>query len=545
MMPSSASAKYPSYSRPPRFSIAPLRHSGIRIISYILLAVLIALVFKQSIEEVLTVWLTYPEYNYGPLVPFISALMIWHALQQQPAAPGKGKGWLGVACALLGLLLGTLAYRTDFNFIGRLGLFLTIIGAIVAIIGEPRALRAWPGLFFLLFSLPLASMVQSDLTLALQLAATKGGVSIIRLFGVSVFSEGNIIDLGRFQLQVAEACSGLRYLFPLTTFTFLCAYLLRAKPITRIVIFLSSIPITVFMNIVRIAVTGVLVNQLGIGAAEGFFHYFEGWAIFCLCIALLFLEMKVICLIDGGGAGLLQRLEVRLPKIGALRVSGGKSTKPSPAILTLLALCALSLGAEAMLGSHGEVAPQRTAFAQFPAKLASMDSVDVPLGEETVEKLDATDHINRNYSLMDGASGVTINLFIAYYASQHSGSAVHSPQFCIPGGGWDIEQIQDIDNPAAGMNSLAPAKIKRLIIRRGQQRQLVYYWFEQGGEPMTNGYLGKFKLVSNSLFAGRTDGALIRFVSPILDNGVLEKTETKLKSFVQTVTAVLPQYLPR
>jgi exosortase D (VPLPA-CTERM-specific) len=545
MAQSSTSPKYSDRTGPSGFSSAPLRKPGLRFASYILLAALILVIFQGFIANIFTIWLNYPEYNYGPIVPILSVLMIWESLQKTPNAV-LGRGWTGVVCAVIGLFLGTLAYHTEFDFIGRFGLFLTIAGSITAAIGESRALQAWAGIFFLLFSLPLASMVQSDLTLTLQLVATKGGVAIIRAFGIPVFSEGNIIDLGRFQLQVAEACSGLRYLFPLTTFTYLCAYLFRAGGLLRTVVFLSSIPITVIMNIVRIAVTGILVSAFGISAAEGFFHYFEGWAIFCVCIALLFLEMKLICLADGRGASLLQRLDLRLPRmVGNRPASNNGSVQPTPAVLALIVLCIISLGTEKLIGSNGEIALQRSTFAGFPDALDGMSSRDIPLDQETVDKLDATDHINRDYSALGDVAPNTINLFISYYASQHSGSAVHSPQFCIPGGGWDIEQIQEVPNPAAGFNKLAPAKLMRLIIRRAQQRQLVYYWFEQGGEPMTNGYFGKFKLISNSIFAGRTDGALVRFVSPIGDNSQLERTEKNLQSFVRAATRVLPQYLPK
>ena len=90
--------------------------------------------------------------------------------------------------------------------------------------------------------------------------SSQGAVALIRVFGLPVLREGNVIDLGLIKLQVAEACSGLRYLFPLATFTFLCAYLFISRPLTRIFIFLSSIPITIGMNIFRIGATAVLVD---------------------------------------------------------------------------------------------------------------------------------------------------------------------------------------------------------------------------------------------------------------------------------------------
>ncbi|CAN0598622.1 unnamed protein product, partial [Laminaria digitata] len=107
--------------------------------------------------------------------------------------------------------------------------------------------------------------------------------------GVPVYLEGNVIDLGVYKLQVAEACSGLRYLFPILSFSYLFAILYRGPIWHKAVLLLAAAPLTVLMNSFRIGVIGVLVNSYGIEQAEGFLHYFEGWVIFGACIAILFL----------------------------------------------------------------------------------------------------------------------------------------------------------------------------------------------------------------------------------------------------------------
>ena len=217
---------------------------------------------------------------------------------------------------MLGLLFGLIEVLSQTRFPGQLGLFLTVVGLVVAWLGERRTAKVWPALVLLFFALPQPAALQVALTAGLQLVSSIGAVAIIQMFGIPVLREGNIIDLGQIQLQVAEACAGLRYLFPLATFAFLCAYLYVGHPVKKAVIFLSSVPITVLMNIVRIAVTGLLVEQYGVGAAEGFFHYFEGWIVFCLCLALLFLEMKLLCYVGPGDRSLLRRLDLDPPTTG-------------------------------------------------------------------------------------------------------------------------------------------------------------------------------------------------------------------------------------
>ena len=116
----------------------------------------------------------------------------------------------------------------------------------------------------------------------------------LQLVGVTAFRDGNVIDLGPVQLQVIEACSGIRYLLPLTSLALLCAYLFKDRMWKRVVLVLSSIPISVLVNGFRIGMIGVLVEWYGQGAAEGFYHLFEGWVLFMASLGLLILEMLVL-----------------------------------------------------------------------------------------------------------------------------------------------------------------------------------------------------------------------------------------------------------
>ena len=127
------------------------------------------------------------------------------------------------------------------------------------------------------------------LSLRLQLISSEIGVWVIRMAGISVFLEGNVIDLGSYQLEVAQACSGLRYLFPLMTLSVLIAYTFGGAYWKRTVVFLSSIPLTVLMNSVRIGIIGITVDRWGPGMAEGVLHEFEGWVGFMVSAVLVVL----------------------------------------------------------------------------------------------------------------------------------------------------------------------------------------------------------------------------------------------------------------
>ena len=132
-----------------------------------------------------------------------------------------------------------------------------------------------------------------------------------------VFLDGNVIDLGVYKLQVAEACSGLRYLFPIMSFTYVFAVLYRGPVWHKLVLLLSAVPLAVLMNSVRIGVIGILVDRYGIAQAEGFLHVFEGWVIFLSCIAILFGMAKAMQRLSGDRRPLGEALDLDFSGLGA------------------------------------------------------------------------------------------------------------------------------------------------------------------------------------------------------------------------------------
>ena len=214
--------------------------------------------------------------------------------------------------------------------------------------------------------IPLPQFVLANLSEKLQLLSSQIGVSVIRLFDISVFLEGNVIDLGGYKLQVAEACSGLRYLFPLMTLGFLMAYFYKGALWKRVVLFLSSIPLTVLMNSVRVGIIGVTVEHWGIDMAEGFLHEFQGWMIFMVSAALMLGEIALLTRIGREAGSWRQLFGVEFP---APTPSGAPIRKRRVPV-SFIAACALlvvfvgviQLG----LPRPAEIHPERASFRGIP-----------------------------------------------------------------------------------------------------------------------------------------------------------------------------------
>src|ERR1700676_1419619 len=249
--------------------------------------------FWDGLSQMWGWWIDSPEYSHGLLIPPAAAFLIWQQKDRLERVPFTGSWW-GVALVLLGgavLIAGQLG--TVFTIV-QYAYVITLCGLILSFLGWPAFRLIAIPLLILLFMIPLPQFVLANLSTKLQLLSSQIGVAVIRLFDVSVFLEGNVIDLGGYKLQVAEACSGLRYLFPLMTLGFLMAYFYKGALWKRIVLLLSSIPITVLMNSFRVGIIGVTVEHWGIETAEGFLHEFQGWVIFMISAGLMLGEVALL-----------------------------------------------------------------------------------------------------------------------------------------------------------------------------------------------------------------------------------------------------------
>jgi exosortase D (VPLPA-CTERM-specific) len=388
--------------------------------------------------------------------------------------------------------------------------------------------------------LPLPQFVFWHMTILLQLLSSNIGVWFVELMGIPVFLEGNVIDLGVYKLQVAEACSGLRYLFPILSFSYLFGILYRGPFWHKAALFLMAAPLTVLMNSFRIGMIAVLVNSYGIGQAEGFLHFFEGWVIFGACIGLLFLAAMGLQRMTRDPKPLSDTIDLDVTGFGLQfrRFTGIAASRG----LIFGALLSLVVGLGFALSP--ERAPQnvpRESFSHFPRDIGkwsgSMQSLD-----PSVEKvLNASDYVNATY-VAAGEAGY-VNFFSAWYAKQTEGSGIHSPAVCLPVGGWEMFSLEPttitIPNTVYGT-----FQVNRAVIQKGLSKQIVYYWFEQRGKRMTNDYAAKVSVVWDSLTMGRSDGALVRFVTAIEEGETEAAAEARMQRFMAEILNRLPKYIP-
>ncbi|MCB2091311.1 MAG: VPLPA-CTERM-specific exosortase XrtD [Alphaproteobacteria bacterium] len=481
-------------------------------------------------------WLTQDEYSHGFLIPAISLWMLWDRREALAASIGKPM-WAGFAVILVSGFMLLVGELSAIFILVQTGFILSLLG-ISLVFGGMALLRltALP-ILFLLFAIPMPYFLDSIMSWRLQLISSELGVFFIRLMSIPVFLEGNVIDLGSYKLQVVDACSGLRYLYPLTSLGFLVAYLFKAPFWQRAIVFISTVPITIFMNSFRIGMVGVLVEYWGGGMADGLLHYFEGWVIFMACAAILCGEVWLFTKFTDGG-DFFELFD--LPEIVAKPLKASEKGENILPIAFTAGFMILATFGILNITDRQEIVPERMRFVSFPSEIDGWESRKTYLEPNVEKALGLDDYILADYR--SPMRSMPVNLYVAYYSSQRKGISPHSPRVCIPGGGWLITEFDRIEINVRGQSE--PMPINRAIIERERDRQLVYYWFDQRGHKMSNEYLMKWYLVKDAIFRNRTDGSLVRLTTPIFEGEEVQDAEKRIQTFLDEIAPDLPSYLP-
>jgi EpsI family protein len=196
------------------------------------------------------------------------------------------------------------------------------------------------------------------------------------------------------------------------------------------------------------------------------------------------------------------------------------------------------LGASLLLHyeSHGEPIVAHQPLRDLPYQLASWHGEERPLQRQILDVVRASDLTNRLY--LD-PTGQPVLLYIGYYETQRTGSTIHSPKNCLPGAGWEPMHSGLATLSLQGGRQIA---VNETVIQRDQDKQLVFYWYQGRGRIIADEYAGKFWMVADAISRNRTDGALIRVITPIGDH--LAEAQSRLINFTQVLVPHLDEFIP-
>lgn len=491
--------------------------------------------FASGVGHAATWWAT-PEYSHSYVLLALLGWIVWQRRQAILAERDVGS-WTGVGIVAVGLLICLAGLAASMLRLPYLALLVGLAGLGVAGLGWRAMRRLWLPLFLGVFTLQLPGSLYVLVSLEFQLISSQLGAWILNALGISVFLDGNIVDLGTMRMQVAEACSGLRYLFPLAAFGFICAWLYRAPLWARALVLFATIPITIVTNSFRIAMTGVFLEYGNVHLAEGFMHLFEGWAVFLLALVLLFLLMWALAW-TWRRPHLLDILDFdRIEGVPAA-TAGPATTRVGAPLAVAVGLMAVVAAVQQPLLDREQYVPARPGLITLPMVLGSWSGVPNWVDAETVRALGSDDQLLVDFQSPSAAAPV--NLWIAYYDSQVGNAAIHSPKDCLPAGGWEFVAIDPIEAPlppGTGEGFL----LNRAVIAHGNDEMLMYYWLDMRGRKLTNEIYLKFVNLYDSIVARRSDGALIRLVTRVLPGESRAQAEARV---AEMFALLYPQLAP-
>jgi exosortase D (VPLPA-CTERM-specific) len=504
-------------------------------------AIAAAAFFVDGLDALMRAW-SLPEYSHGPLIPVLSLLLFLRQLKTVPENPGPVRDhWVGVVLVVVALAVAALGKLANVDDIIIYATIIWIAGILLISFGWKVGKHFWPPVVHLVYMLPLPDTLYYKMTNSLQLVSSELGVYLLRVVNVPVFLQGNIIDLGVLKLHVADACSGLNYMFPILSFSYVFAVLYRGPTWHKAILLVSAVPITIVMNSVRIAIAGIIANTWGIEWLDGFTHFFEGWVIFLACIVLLFLLAWILLFFQSQKMSLMGALDLDTAGLGtqAMRL---RLIRPSAALITAAGLGVVAVLAWQAVPDRGGQIVNRDTFALFPRQLGEWQQIGPAqkLEPDVEIALKADDY--HQITLRSPDAPAEVGLFMAWYQDQARGG-VHSPEICLPASGWEIAWLERTDITQI-MGTATEFNINRAIIERGTTRMMVYYWFQQGDRRVAWDMAAKFYLMVDGITTGNTDGAIVRLTTLIGTNETDDQAEARLQDVLTELVPSLPRFIP-
>lgn len=202
----------------------------------------------------------------------------------------------------------------------------------------------------------------------------------------------------------------------------------------------------------------------------------------------------------------------------------------------------LLLGAALFLQarSRQENVPPRQEIVSFPKQVGAWQGRDLGIGPDVREILGPGEFLSRIYVRKQDER--YINFFVAYFPSQRTGATIHSPKNCLPGSGWTPMESTRIQVTAPGK---APITVNRYIIGKGLDRQLVLYWYQAHSRVVASEYWARFYLVADSLRMNRSDGSLVRVITPVAEGESVAGAQQRALEFTQQILPTLDRYIPQ
>lgn len=493
---------------------------------------LLGVLFAPNLRHFLYTWSTDENYSHGFLVPLI-ALYFANEASRRGAVPVRGGGLIGAVLVLAAILGRLTATVIPVGIIGDTAFLLGLAGLVALLAGGAALRRYGFPLFFLIFMVPLPIALYTQIAGPLQLMVSQAAAAALNALGIPVLCQGNTMTLpGGLRMFVAEACSGMRQLTGFLALTTAVAFLSERPWWLRGLLIASSVPIAMIANIVRVVATGLIMFHVDPTYASGAYHMAEGLLMMGLGLGLLAALCSLVSWAWPPSRG-------PAPASPEAPAAPPRSTARSRAGLVVALLAVGCLGQVAVERATATSRPElRQPLESIPLRVGSWAGRDVPLDPEIRERSQADEFLNRVYddTLHPGRS---VTLWVNY--SRTGLNLRHSPEVCLPAGGWEKQESQtrvlEVARPGSSAHPLT-----RLSYRQGELVQSVGFWYYIFGEGRLERAVRTLPITSRSSHGRTTRGS--GMTVEIFCAGGVDADGAALRDFAAALLDELEPVLP-
>jgi exosortase len=254
---------------------------------------LLVIIYLPAIADLVSDWWADSNYSHGFLVPLVSLWLIWNKREEIKAVPASQDS-TGVIPIVFGLLLFVLANGGAELFSLRISLVICLFGLVLLLFGKDVIRHTWFEIVFLVFMVPIPYVIYFAATFPMQLLASKVTAGVLNTIGMGVVRQGNIIHIQGYSLEVAEACSGMRSVMSLLALGALYAHLTQRRLSAKTILFLSTIPIAVVANVVRVLITSLLAYTVTTAVTDEPLHSLLGLMLFVVAFIQMFIVGAIL-----------------------------------------------------------------------------------------------------------------------------------------------------------------------------------------------------------------------------------------------------------
>ena len=487
----------------------------------LMVLVAVAVVYWPVLKHLARVVGNSEDYWFAFLLPPVSLYIVyrqWDQLRSQAWRPS----WLGLVVVGLGFGMYILGDILMSLYIPSVSLVVVLTGLLYLVGGKALVRTLWFPLFLLILAIPYEGLGYGAITLRLQLISSWLAAGILRLLGLPVLLQGNIIDLGTQQLNVVAACSGLRYIVNLLIMGVIFCYFFQRRIWKAMILLLSLVPYAILGNALRLATIGI------------FPIFRDGWWHSSLGLSIFMVGFDYLKAINWG----LNHSVPDAPKPPLEKAPSEQvklAVKPgarlSPYLLAALGMILLG-GSLVQLVPQAIAMPPIQSLENFPMKLDSWQGKRQFISDDkTLEVLSCDSYIDIDY--VNPTHG-QVSLWIAHYNYLGRGRFLHPPSSCFRGAGGIIKE-SGVLTPYPG------CPINYMVVKEGERTFLVYYWFLNRGRWVANDHITKLSNLYDALTTRRTDGSLVRLMTPIGNDAA--GAQNRLLFFTEFLKGELPKFI--